>query len=428
MWPVYREHPVQVVDLMLQQFRAVALELGFVRLAPQVVIAHPNAVGPEDAHQEVGRGEAIVPDGEILVTDVDDLGVDEHPWLVHLDVREAKRCSDLGRCDPAAAAEARLPIAERVGEVVHHDTNRRRLRIGDHLAAFAQDGIAEKADSTDSHGAKVGPAAHTVNYPSIGSGDRRLVKLLPYKMIRHFRCLRPVPTVLLLAAAVACSDGTGASTPTSAIVPDFSISAAPNSITFVLGRLEADGFASVRLPDNDALVASAAGQVKLMRWTIASLGGGYYSASLTQLDPGTAINIALTRGDGGSAPNSQVTMPEPIGLTAPVAGALATAGTDLLVTWNPSGTADQIQIVLRSVQCTRPGAGATQTATVAGDPGSATVLIEPDLLPPLASGEQCEVDVQVQRARYGTVDLGYAAGGVIQARQLDEARIVVVQP
>jgi hypothetical protein len=168
--------------------------------------------------------------------------------------------------------------------------------------------------------------------------------------------------------------------------------------------------------------------VKLMRWTIASLGGGYYSASLTQLDPGTAINIALTRGDGGSAPNSQVTMPEPIGLTAPVAGALATAGTDLLVTWNPSGTADQIQIVLRSVQCTRPGAGATQTATVAGDPGSATVLIEPDLLPPLASGEQCEVDVQVQRARYGTVDLGYAAGGVIQARQLDEARIVVVQP
>jgi len=38
------------------------------------------------------------------------------------------------------------------------------------------------------------------------------------------------------------------------------------------------------------------------------------------------------------------------------------------------------------------------------------------------------VDVQVQRARLGTVDPAYAAGGVIQARQLDVVRIVVLQP
>jgi hypothetical protein len=165
-----------------------------------------------------------------------------------------------------------------------------------------------------------------------------------------------------------------------------------------------------------------------MRWTVDPLGGGYYSSSLSQLDPGALSTIALSRADGGDAPNSFVTMPEGVDLTAPTAGTVKTAGEDLLVTWSPSGTADQIQIVMRSVQCTRPSAGSTVTTTVVGDPGSATVLVDPQLLPPLASGELCEVDVQVRRVRYGTVDAAYAAGGSILARQLDVARIVVLQP
>jgi len=240
--------------------------------------------------------------------------------------------------------------------------------------------------------------------------------------------LAHVLTVMLVAGLVACSDSTGGSTPTSEITPDFIISASPNNLTIVLGQLKAAEFASVRLPDDDALIVSAAGQEKLLRWTLVAQGGGLYSASLTELDPGTVITIALTRGDGGNAPNSQVTMPVPIDLAAPVAGALATAGTNLVVAWTPSGTPDEIRILLRTVLCSRPGAGTTQTATVVGDPGSATVFIEPDLLPPLNPGEQCDVDVQVQRTRFGTVDPAYAAGGTILARQVDAATIVVRQP
>lgn len=237
-----------------------------------------------------------------------------------------------------------------------------------------------------------------------------------------------MPTVMLVAGLAACSDGTGGSTPTSGLIPDFSISASANTITFVIGSFAADQFASVRLPDSDVLTVTAAGQAKPMRWSLGPLGSGYYAASLTQLDPGTVITIALSRGDGGNAPNSQVTMPESVNLTAPGAGARAVAGNALEISWSPSGTSDQMQVVLRSVECTRAGAGATQTTPVVGDPGTVSVVIDPGLLPPMNPGEQCDVDVQVQRATQGVLDPAYAAGGVMQARQLDEVRIVVIQP
>ena len=428
MRPVDREHSVEVIDLMLQQLGAITLEVGLMRLATQVVVAHPDAVRAEHTHKQIGEREAVIPHGEVLFTDVDDLRIDEHPGLVHLDVNQAKGGPDLGRRDTATTAEARLPIAERVGEIVDHDADRRGLWIGDELAAFTEDGIAQEADSTDGHGAKVGPVRPTVNWRLSATTQGRSSKQLSNNNIHRDWHFSALSTVLLAAGLAACSDSTGGSTPTSLITPLYSISAAPNSITFVFGRLQAEGFASARLPDNDALIVNAAGQVKQMRWTVEPLGGGQYAASLTQLDAGTLITISLTRSDGGDAPNSQVTMPLGLGVTAPLAGASVTAGDDLLVSWAPSGTTDQMQIVMRSVQCTRSGAGNQIVAAVTGDPGSATVVVDPSLLPPLASGEQCEVDVQVQRLVYGTLDPAYAEGGTMLARQLDAVRILVYQP
>ena len=104
-----------------------------------------------------------------------------------------------------------------------------------------------------------------------------------------------------------------------------------------------------------------------------------------------------------------------------------TAGQDLLVSWAPSGTPDVMQVVMRTVVCDRTGAGNTVVTTLVGDPGDATVQVDPSLLPPLASGEQCEVDVQVQRVTNGTVDPAFA-GGTFVARQLDVVRITVLQP
>jgi len=427
MRPVDCEHSVEVIDLMLQQFSPVALEVGFVRPAPQIVIADANPVGSEDANKEVGEREAVIPHREVLVPNVDDLGVDEHPGLVHFDVRQAKWRADLRSRDAASTAEPRLPVAQCVGEVVHHDTNGRRLRIGNQLAAFAQDGITQKSNSADGHGAKVGPVWPTVNYPATSASGKKSCKVLPLNMIWRFKRLVALPTVLLVAALTACSDSTGGGTPTSQISPAFNISAAPNSITFVFGRLEAEGFASVRLPDSDALVVSAAGQLKQMRWTVDPLGGGQYAASLTQLDGGTVVNIALSRSSDGNAPNSVVTMPPALEVSAPIAGTSVTAGQALLVSWAPSGTPDLMQVVMRTVVCDRTGAGNTVITTLVGDPGNATVQVDPSLLPPLASGEQCEVDVQVQRVTDGTIDPAFG-GGTFVARQLDVSRIIVLQP
>ncbi len=427
MRPVDREHSIEVIDLMLQQFSPVTLEVGLMRLATQVMITDANAVGPEHPHEQVGEGKAVIPHREVLVPDIDDLGIYEHPGLVHLDVDQAERRTDLRGRDAASAAEARLPVAERVSKVVHHDAHRGRLRVGNQLATLAKDGVTQESDSADGHGAKVGPVWPTVNYPATDPRRWYDRKMLSINTIRRFGRLVALPTVLLLAVLTACSDSSGGGTPTSEISPAFTVSATPNSITFVFGRLEADGFVSVRLPDSDALVASAAGQLKQLRWTVDPLGGGQYAASLTQLDGGTVVNISLTRSDGGGAPNSTVTMPTPLEVSAPVVGTSVTAGQNILVAWAPSGTPDEMQVVMRTVSCDRVGAGNTVVTTLVGDPGDVTLPVDPSLLPPLASGEQCQVDVQVQRLVNGTVDPAFA-GGTFLARQRDVVRIVVLQP
>lgn len=427
MRPIDRQHAIEVIDLMLQQLGPVALELGLVELAAQVVVAHPNAIGAEDADQQVGEREAVVPHREVLVADIDDFRVDQHPGLVHLDVDQAERGADLGRRDATATAEAGLPIAEGIGQVVDDNAHGRGLRVGNQFAAFAQDGITQESDSADGHGAKVGPVWPTVNYPVTSPIKPRNRKTLKNKSFGWFTRVIALPTVLLVSTLSACSDSTGGGTPTSQISPAFTVSAAPNTIAFVFGRLESDGFVSIRLPEDDALVVSAGGQLKQMRWTVDPLGGGQYAASMSQLDGGTVVNISLTRGDGANAPASQVTMPIALEVSAPTAGTTVTAGQDLLINWAPSGTADQMQVVMRTVVCTRVGAGNTTVTTLTGDPGSVTLTVDPSLLPPLASGEQCEVDVQVQRVVNGVVDPAFA-GGTFMARQLDVVRIVVLQP
>jgi len=427
MRPVDREHSVEVIDFMLQQLGPLPLEVCLVLPATEVVIANPDTVSTQDADEQVGKRETVIPDREVLIPDVDDLGIDEHPRLFHLDVHQPKRRTDLRSGDTPPAAEARLPVAQGIGEVIHHDAHRGRLRIGNQFAAFAQDGITQESDSTDGHDAKVGPVSLTVNYPATRHQPNRSRKALSVHVIRRLERLVALPTVLLVVALTACSDSTGGGTPTGELSPAFTISAAPNSITFVFGRLEADGFASVRLPDSDALVVSAAGQVKQMRWTVDPLGGGQYAASLTQLDGGTEVNLALSRSDGGDAPASVVTMPTSLEVSAPIGGTSVTAGQDLLVSWAPSGTPDVMQVVMRTVVCDRTGAGNTIVTTLVGDPGNTTVVVDPALLPPLASGEQCDVDVQVQRVTNGTVDPAFA-GGTFLARQLDVVRITVLQP
>lgn len=425
---INREHPVQVIDLVLQQLRAIALEFRFVRLPAKVVVAHANAVGAQDAHEEVREGKAIVPDGEIFLADVDDLRVDQDPGPFHLDVDQAQWRPDLRRSDAAAASEARLPVTQRIGQVIDHNANRRRLRVRDQFTAFSKHGIAKKANSTDGHGAKVGLGRHTVNHPRLAACRSDECKPMQGNNLSNMAAVAALSTVLLAGGLSGCSDSTGGSTPTSQIVPQFAVSSLPSSVTIAFGQLQAEGFASIRLPDDDELRVSAAGQEKAMRWTVDPLGGGYYSASLSELAAGSSVTISLLRGDGANAPASTVTMPEAVNVTAPQPDTVFVTNNNLTVKWTPSGSSSAMAVRIRTISCDRPGAGQEDVTPVVGDPGTATVFVSDQLLPPLNPGEGCSVDVMVERANSGTVDDAFADGGSIMGRQVDAVRIRMLQP
>ena len=81
MGTVHRQHAVQVVELVLEQLGPVALQLHLVPLTLEVLIADPDAVGPGDSDEKVGKREAVVPYLEVLVPDIDDLRVDRGQGL-----------------------------------------------------------------------------------------------------------------------------------------------------------------------------------------------------------------------------------------------------------------------------------------------------------------------------------------------------------
>ena len=76
---VHGQDPVEVVDLVLNELGPVTLEVHLRPFPLEVLIANPNPVGTGDPDEKVGEREAVVPDREILVADVHDLGIDERP-------------------------------------------------------------------------------------------------------------------------------------------------------------------------------------------------------------------------------------------------------------------------------------------------------------------------------------------------------------
>ena len=95
-----------MVDLVLQQLRSITLDLDLVPFPFQVLIPDPDPVGPRHSNQKIGEGEAVVPDLEVLVPDIDDLRIDQRPGLVHLDVNHPDRRPNLWGRDSPAAPEA----------------------------------------------------------------------------------------------------------------------------------------------------------------------------------------------------------------------------------------------------------------------------------------------------------------------------------
>ena len=230
-------------------------------------------------------------------------------------------------------------------------------------------------------------------------------------------------TFLLLQG---CSDSEGGDTATGDLSPDFRVIGNP-STTSVFARLQSDALPSIRLPDGDELGVASGTQNKVMGYSVDPVNGNYYITSLVAPALDEPIVISLTRNGGENAPNSRVTMPAAIRLSAPTIDTVIFVGTTVQVSWAPSGTDDDITIVLTTTECTRGGSTAPQGTAIVGDPGTATLVIQASLLPAgLPFGGSCAVSVRVERTRFGTPDPAFKPGGSVMARQIDFRRIYVV--
>jgi hypothetical protein len=162
---IYGENTVHMVDLVLEELRTITLDLHFRPFPLQILIPDPNPVRSGHSYQELGKRETVVPDLEVLVSDVHDLWVYQRPRLVHLYVNHSNRRPDLGCRDGSSASKAGLPITKRLTHVVHDDSNRSGLRLRNRLAFGPKDGVAEKSDAVNGHFAP-GRLEERIFYPS----------------------------------------------------------------------------------------------------------------------------------------------------------------------------------------------------------------------------------------------------------------------
>lgn len=236
------------------------------------------------------------------------------------------------------------------------------------------------------------------------------------------RSNRLAPLALLVAAIAGCS-GDGSDTPTSEIIPAFSIVGSGTQVQ-AFARLSSENFASIRLPSEDALRVITPAQTRTMEFAVDPFNSEYYTTQLSAIDADQPVSFSLERGSETDAPNSVVQMPFAAQLNTPAPDALVFTGSELEITWDQFAGDDVITVVLQPAEC--PGTAFSQAVT--GDPGTLTITVPATILPSFPILGACAVDVRLERQRTGTLDPAYAAGGTIFARRFDSHRIFVSSP
>ena len=149
-----REHAVEMVDLMLQQFGYITLGVHGVRLALEVVVPHLDSVCALHPDHEIREGEAVVPNVEVLVPHIDDLRVYKAPGLVHFDIDEPDGSADLRRSDASPLSEPRLPVAQRLFEIIGDYAYPGRAWVAHGRTLHPKGWITQQADTVYGHAGK----------------------------------------------------------------------------------------------------------------------------------------------------------------------------------------------------------------------------------------------------------------------------------
>lgn len=181
-----------------------------------------------------------------------------------------------------------------------------------------------------------------------------------------------------------------------------------------------DGGSNIRLSANERLEVNASGLVVTLEEDL-DLADIDYEGSVPTDVGGTLFRISLYRADGTINGGSIATIPEPFEIASPVRRQNYTVGDDIPIIWNGAGFGT-IELLV-STQCPAIGGGTTFSAEWFEINDTGTRLFDTRKLRIAKStvavaGSRCDLQIELERERRGTLDSAFRGGGFVVAKQV----------
>ncbi|MDF1564876.1 MAG: hypothetical protein P1V51_17670 [Deltaproteobacteria bacterium] len=242
-------------------------------------------------------------------------------------------------------------------------------------------------------------------------------------MIRSTRRFSTLPAafgVLALVAIsnLACEQVDSEDVLTSGVYANITAEADGDGSTTVSTSLRVGGALSntfLELGAEESVTATSGGETKtLARRNV--LGAISYVGTFTGDETDKAFTVAWNRGEGyESAPNTTLSLPAGFEITAPAAGAtFSRANDDIVLTWDSSGTTDDMLWEIVTSTCARE----MKSNTITGDPGTLTIAAGTLTNIDGHEGETCDTTLVLLRRRLGNLDPAYGEGGWVVGRHV----------
>lgn len=206
---------------------------------------------------------------------------------------------------------------------------------------------------------------------------------------------------------------------TSGIWASFVVTATGNGKSSVESELRVGGGSGtiVELTGEDKLVCTVGDTKKTL-----NKDGNFYKYTFTGDEGNTTFVFAFNRSDEDeTAPNSNVTLPDPFTITGVTSTQEVSRGAQLVVAWEPSATFDSTHWELDG-DCLFPTNGKVTTdgaLTLSGADFNPTLTAEEGVKSGDPSKSNCTAKLCIERKRLGTLDPAFAEeeGGEIYAIQ-----------
>lgn len=225
------------------------------------------------------------------------------------------------------------------------------------------------------------------------------------------------PLLLALVALTGCEDVASSDVLTSGMWASITVEATGDGSSRAVTILKVGGATSntyVELMGDDALTATLGEET--LDQSKESLGDFHqYVASFSSDAPAVPYTVAFTRTVDTGAPESVVSLPQPLVIDTPMNGEVAlesfSRAAPITLAWSNAGTTDAMELWATG-DCIEP-----YHMEISGDPG--TLTIEANTLQPLNNdtAASCAVSYTLNRWNNGSLDVGYGEGGLARGLQ-----------